>query len=86
MADENYQLGELVSFISGEWVGFAGVVSWPINKEDAGYVLVHSEGRVAGVSTSYEDIKPADETAKGFTQLAYQLIKLSSQIIENAIM
>jgi hypothetical protein len=86
MADNNYQLGELVIFTSGEWVGFAGVVSWPISREDPGYVLVHSEGRVAGVSTSYEDVMPADETAKGFTQLAYQLIKLSSQLIENAIM
>jgi len=86
MADENYQLGELVTFVSGEWAGFAGVVSWPITKEDAGYVLIHSEGRVAGVSTTYEDIMPADETAKGFTQLAYQLIKLSSRLIEKAIM
>ena len=86
MADENYKLGELVTFVSGEWTGFAGVVSWPISKDEPGYVLVQSEGRVAGVSTSYEDIVPADETTKGFTQLAYQLIKLSSQLIENTIM
>jgi hypothetical protein len=86
MADESYQLGELVTFVSGEWTGFAGVVSWPITKEDAGYILVNSEGRVAGIPATYEDIMPADETAKGFTQLAYQLIKLSSQLIENAIM
>jgi hypothetical protein len=85
MAIENYPLGELVTFVGGEWAGFAGVVSWPITKEDAGYVLVHSEGRVAGVSTTYEDIMPADETAKGFTQLAYQLIKLSSHLIENTL-
>lgn len=85
MADENYQLGELIRIVSGEWTGFAGVVSWPISKEDGGYVLVHSEGRVAGIPATYEDIMPADETAKGFTQLAYQLIKLSSHLIENAI-
>jgi hypothetical protein len=86
MADENYKQGAQVTFVSGEWAGMAGVVSWPISKEESGYVLVQSEGRVAGVLTSYEDIVLADETTKGFTQLAYQLIKLSSQLIENAIM
>ncbi|HEY46845.1 MAG: hypothetical protein AMJ88_06815 [Anaerolineae bacterium SM23_ 63] len=86
MADENYQLGKLVTFVTGDWAGLSGVVSWLITKEDAGYVLVCLEGQVAGVPTSFEEIVPADEAAKGFTQLAYQLIKLSSLLIETAIM
>lgn len=53
MAEENYQVGELVTFIRGEWMGYAGVVSWPITEEDAGYVLVQSDGRVAGLRTSH---------------------------------
>ncbi len=86
MADETYQIGELVTFVRGEWKGFSGVVSWLITKDEAGYVLVCSEGQVAGIPTSFEDILPADETAKGYTQLAYRLIKLSSHLIESAIM
>jgi hypothetical protein len=86
MADKNYQVGELVTFVSGEWKGFSGVVSWLITKDGAGYVLVCSEGQVAGIPTSFEEIVPADETAKGYTQLAYQLIKLSSHLIETTIM
>jgi hypothetical protein len=86
MADKNFQVGELVTFVSGEWKGFSGVVSWLITKDEAGYVLVCSEKQVAGIPTSFEEILPADETAKGYTQLAYQLIKLSSHLIETAIM
>ena len=86
MADENYPVGKLVTFVSGEWKGFSGVVSWLITEDEAGYVLVCSERQVAGIPTSFEEILPADETAKGFTQLAYQLIKLSSHLIETTIM
>lgn len=86
MATENYQVGELVTFISGKWTGFSGVVSWPVTREDPGFVLLQSEGHVAGVITSYDDIEPADKSAQGFTQLAYRLIRLSSYLIEKAIM
>jgi hypothetical protein len=86
MAEKNYQVGELVTFTGGEWTGYAGIVSWPITEDDAGYVLVQSDGRVAGLRASHEDIKSVGKSSKGFTQLAYQLIKLSSFLIEKAIL
>jgi hypothetical protein len=86
MAEESHPLGDLVTFVRGEWKGHAGIVSWPITKEDAGYVLVQSDGRIAGLQASHEDIESADRSSNGFTQLAYQLIKLSSYLIEKAIL
>jgi hypothetical protein len=86
MAEKTFQIGDLVTFIRGEWMGHAGIVSWPITKDDAGYVLVQFDGRIAGLRASNEDIESADKSSKGFTQLAYQLIKLSSYLIEKAIL
>ncbi|MDO8056716.1 MAG: hypothetical protein Q6361_07635 [Candidatus Hermodarchaeota archaeon] len=86
MVNENFQVGELVKITNGEWKGFTGVVSWPVSKQDKGYVLVQSDGKVAGVLTSHDEIEPTDRSAQGFTQLAYQLIRLSSYLIEKAIM
>jgi hypothetical protein len=62
-------------------------VSWPVSTEEAGYVLVYSGGRVAGLRTSYEQIQPTtDEFREGYTQRAYFLVKLSSHLIEKAIL
>jgi hypothetical protein len=54
--------------------------------ELAGYVLIYSDGRIAGLHTSYEEILPTDQTTKGYTQLAHLLLKLSSHLIEKAIL
>jgi hypothetical protein len=86
MAEKSYQVGDLVVLASGEWQGYPGVVSWPISQGEAGYVLVCSEGRIAGLRCSYQEVKPADETGKGFVQVAYHLNKLSSHLIEKAIL
>lgn len=86
MAEKSYQIGDLVTFTGGEWTSYAGIVSWPITEDDAGYVLVQSDGRIAGLRASHEDIESAGKSGKGFTQLAYQLIKLSSYLIEKAIL
>jgi hypothetical protein len=86
MADSSYQLGDLVVITSGEWKDYAGVVSWPITENNVGYVLVYSDGRIAGVRVSDKEIKLADETSEGFTQLTYHLIKLSSYLIEKRIL
>lgn len=86
MKGKNYPIGELVVITSGEWKGYGGVVSWPISDEQAGYVLFCSESRIAGLKVSGKDVRPADETYQGFTQLTYHLLKLSSHVIEKSIL
>lgn len=86
MTQTTYQIGEMVVLVSGEWQGHAGVVSWPVSTEEVGYVLIYSDGRIAGLRTSYEEIVPTDETVEGYTQLAHLLLKLSSHLIEKAIL
>jgi hypothetical protein len=76
----------MVVLVSGEWQGYAGVVSWPVSTKETGYVLVYSDGRIAGLRVSYEEVLPTDGTAQGYTQLAHLLIKLSSHLIEKAIL
>ena len=86
MTQTTYQIGETVVLVRGEWQGHAGVVSWPVSTEESGYVLVYSDDRIAGFRTSYEEILPTNETAEGYTQLAHLLLKLSSHLIEKAIL
>lgn len=86
MTQATYQIGEMVVLVSGEWQGHTGVVSWPVSTEESGYVLIYSDGRIAGLRTSYEEILPTDQTTKGYTQLAHLLLKLSSHLIEKAIL
>jgi hypothetical protein len=86
MAERGYQIGDLVVLVAGEWQGHAGVVSWPITKNEPGHVLVYADGRVAGPRATHTEVKPADATTKGLSQLAYCLIKLSSYLIERAVL
>lgn len=86
MDAEGFEIGDLVVVLQKEWEGAAGIVSWPIAHDEEGYVLVYLDGRVAGVRVAAGDVKPAESSTEGFTQLAYHLIKLSSHLIERAIL
>jgi hypothetical protein len=86
MTERSFPFGDLVVLTGGEWKGTAGIVSWPITGNDAGYVLVYSDGRIAGLKVSGNQIKPADESIQGCTQLAYHLLKLSSLMIEKGVL
>ena len=83
---ESFQTGDLVLLNNGKWNGYAGVVSWPITADKPGYVLVCSEGLIAGLSVTIDEIELPNESTKGFTQLAYNLLKLSSHIIEKSVL
>lgn len=72
----------MVILVCGEWQGHAGVVSWPVGTEESGYMLIYSDGRIAGLRTSYEDILPTDKNAEGYTQLAHSL-PLSAQAFQS---
>lgn len=86
MAEREYRIGDLVVVAAGEWQGHAGIVSWPITPQEAGHVLVYSDGRIAGPRLSHAEVRPADAATRGYSQLAHSLIKLSSFLIERAIL
>ncbi|MCC7358427.1 MAG: hypothetical protein IT317_03060 [Anaerolineales bacterium] len=86
MTENEYRIGNLVVVVAGEWQGHAGVVSWPITPQEAGHVLVLSDGRIAGPRLSHAEVRLADAATRGYSQLAHGLIKLSSFLIERAIL
>jgi hypothetical protein len=85
MPGKSYQVGDMVLLSKDEWRGESAVVSSPVKPGKAGHVLLLKEGHIRGVSVSVEDISLADEEAQGFAQLASNLIKLGSHVIEKRI-
>ncbi|MGD2156729.1 MAG: hypothetical protein PVG14_03085 [Anaerolineales bacterium] len=86
MSDEGrYRVGDLIVFSSGERRGVSGIVSQPITGGEPGHVLILQMGHINGVEASFEEVIPADESYEGFAQLAYNLIKLGSHVIEKRL-
>jgi hypothetical protein len=85
MSQRNLEVGDLVTFTNQEMEGLGGVVSQPISEESAGYVLVTMDGYIRGLEASIEDVALADEASRGYVQLAYNLIKLGSHVIESRL-
>jgi len=86
VAKDAYEYGETVVVVSGDWQGHTGVVSWPIKQGEPGYVLIESDGWIAGQPASLQDVAPAAGPPKGCTQLTYRLINLSSLLIERSVL
>jgi hypothetical protein len=86
MSKNTLNVGDIVLFASKEMVGTTGIVSKPITEEDPGHVLIIRDGYIVGVEVSIEDVTPADESTQGFAQLAYNLIKLGSHVIEKRLL
>jgi hypothetical protein len=63
MSKDAYECGETVVVVQGQWQGHTGVVSWPIGKGEPGYVLIESDGWIAGRQAALEDVAPAEVTA-----------------------
>ena len=82
-AKDGLVVGELVVFRSGHQVG---AVSRPITDQSTGHVLSLHSGRLTGVTVSIEEVDIADENSEGFAQLAYELIKLESRVIEERLL
>jgi hypothetical protein len=78
-------IGDLVMLRVDDQERFAGIVCEPITDEKAGHVLVLKDGNLHGITTAIDDVAPADESSKGFVQIAYNLIKLGSHVIENTL-
>jgi hypothetical protein len=85
MSKGNMDFGDLVILKDDDQGGLAGIVCESITDEKAGHVLVLKDGNLHGITTSIDDVAPADESSKGFVQIAYNLIKLGSHVIENTL-
>ena len=85
MTKRNLDVGELVRFTTEKWEGSTGVVSQPITEESPGHVLVNSTGHILGVQVSIDDVDLAKVSDEGFAQLAYNLIKLGSQVLADRL-
>jgi len=86
MSKDSYAFGDLVVVTGGEGQGRTSVVSQPISREAAGFVLFETETWITGRAAALDDVRPADEGTRGFTQLAYHLLKLSSLLIERNVL
>ena len=85
MVKKTYQVGDMVVLSTSGWQGQSAVVCAPAKPGKDGHVLLLSDGFIRGVGVSVEDITLADEDALGFAQLASNLIKLGSHVIEKRI-
>jgi hypothetical protein len=86
MTKDRLNIGDLIVFTSKDMQGTAGIVSEPITAESPGHVLLIKDGCIIGMRASLEDIILADKSTQGFAQLAYNLIKLGSHVIEKRLL
>jgi hypothetical protein len=86
MSRKKFNVGDLILILKGDWAGKVGIISKPVTEQVPGHVLIHEDGAIIGMDASIEDIKLADDTDKGYTQLGYHLIKLGSLVIEQKLL
>lgn len=86
MSKNDLGIGEIVRIESGEWAGNIGIVSKPVTAQQTGHVLVYGSGYIQGLPVSWDDVRPADKASRGYAQLAYNLIKLGSKVIEQGLL
>jgi hypothetical protein len=86
MSKSNFEIGDIVKFIAKEWADNTGIVSQPISEASPGHVLVHKDGFILGVTAARDEVVPADKSSAGYVQLAYNLIKLGSHVIEQGLL
>ena len=85
MSIQSANLGDLVQFPAAVLGGAVGVVSQPITADNPGHVLILHEEHLQGVPASNEDVGFANEDSAGFAQLASNLIKLGSHVLEKRL-
>ncbi|MHB8933401.1 MAG: hypothetical protein ACYC6H_08050 [Bellilinea sp.] len=86
MTQKSLEPGDLVTLQIKDWHGLVGVVSQAITEDHPGHVLVYKDGSIFGVKVVVQDVTLADSGHQGFAQLAYQLIKLGSHVIEQRLL
>lgn len=86
MSQSNLETGDIVRLTTGELSGLTGIVSQPITETNPGHVLIFHGGYILGVNVSMAEVTPADKSSTGYAQLAYNLIKLGSHVIEQGLL
>ena len=86
IAYRDLKIGDIVKIETRETADSLGIVSKPFSESGPGHVLVMEGGYIQGMPVNIEDVIPADSTSKGFAQLAYNLIKLGSLVIEQGLL
>lgn len=80
------EIGNVVRMTAGDLEGQTGIVTKPIAETSPGHVLVYSAGYIQGVTVSKAEVLTADRSSEGYAQLAYNLIKLGSLVIEQGLL
>lgn len=69
-----------------ELEGGVAIVTAPISDETSGHVVGLRDGHLVGMAAGLEDVSEAREGTEGFAQLAYQMIRLGSSVIEQRLL
>ena len=85
MSDQVFVSGALVMLTTAGKTGLVGVVTEAIAKATPGYVLFLENGYLQGMQATIDDVVVSDHSTAGFAQLAYNLIKLGSHVIEKKL-
>jgi hypothetical protein len=85
MSKRSLEYGDLVKIKIEEASEWVGIVTQPITEQSPGHVLIHKDGYILGVKVTIDDVVPAEMNTQGFAQLAYNLIKLGSHVIEKKL-
>ena len=83
---KNLETGDLVKVVAGSASGCVGVVTRPVTEQARGHVHIHKDRYIQGLDISQEDVLEVDRHAEGFAQLAYNLVKLGSHVIEQKLL
>ena len=85
MSDQVLVSGVLVKLTSPGKTGLVGIVTKAISQSTPGYILFLENGILQGMQATIDDVVVSDQSTAGFAQLAYNLIKLGSHVIEKKL-
>jgi hypothetical protein len=85
MAQDTYDVGDLVALTKDSWRGEKAIVSVPVTPGRTGHVLLLRDGCILGIDVGHHNLAPLDRTSEGFVQLARKLIDLGSHVIEKKL-
>ncbi|MHB8114035.1 MAG: hypothetical protein ACYDHA_11330 [Bellilinea sp.] len=85
MSDQVLVSGVLVKLTSPGKTGLVGIVTKAISQSTPGYILFLENGILQGMQATIDDVVVSDQSTAGFAQLAYNLIKFGSHVIEKQL-
>jgi acetyltransferase-like isoleucine patch superfamily enzyme len=82
---QRFELGDLIQFRTGPHRGEVAIISNPVDAGSGGHAITLRDGCLYGVDVTMGEIVPASSASEGFAQLANNLIKLGSHVIEDRL-